>query len=265
MIAASATMALAVGGEALAADAARPPAAAESRWGDLSLSTGIDYSTGKYGQASATDILYVPLTGKLETGGWTFKLTVPYISVTGTGNVVQGIGAFGRPKSEVRSTHSGLGDVVASVGKTVYDNGASGTLVDLTGKIKFGTADASQGLGTGANDYSFAIEPSQQFGPLNVFGSLGYKVLGSPSTASLSDVITASLGGSYKVAAATSAGLALDVQEAASGSSPGSQREVTAFVNHRLDDNAKAQVYLVRGLTSDSPDWGGGAMVSYKF
>src|SRR5229473_2226361 len=58
----------------------------------FSLTTGADYSTGKYGGTSSTDILYVPLTGAYEMDKWLFKVTVPYIMVTGPGNVVRGIG-----------------------------------------------------------------------------------------------------------------------------------------------------------------------------
>src|SRR5215510_6681898 len=52
------------------------------------LSVGADYSTGKYGQSQSTDLLYVPVTAKHETGRWTFKLIVPYLHITGPGNVV---------------------------------------------------------------------------------------------------------------------------------------------------------------------------------
>jgi hypothetical protein len=49
------------------------PAAPASVWsGSFSLTTGVDYSTGKYGGTSSTDIIYVPLTGKLETLTITF-------------------------------------------------------------------------------------------------------------------------------------------------------------------------------------------------
>jgi hypothetical protein len=52
----------------------------------FSLTTGVDYTTGTYGGASSTDIVYVPLTGRYEIDKGLFKLTVPYIMVTGPGN-----------------------------------------------------------------------------------------------------------------------------------------------------------------------------------
>src|SRR5258708_1661995 len=47
--------------------------------GVFTLGTGFDYTSGKYGSADKTEILYVPFTGKYETGPWTFRAVVPYI------------------------------------------------------------------------------------------------------------------------------------------------------------------------------------------
>jgi hypothetical protein len=257
-----AVLATVTASSAVAAEQPRP-AAAEQRFGELSLSAGIDYSTGKYGQTTSTDILSVPVTAKLEKNDWTLKLTVPWLEVTGPANVVEGVGAV-RGRANARQTRSGLGDIVASVGRTVWDNPASGTAVDITGKIKFGTASAADGLGTGENDYSLAVEPSQRFGAVTAFGSLGYKLVGSPAGADLGDVVFGSLGGAVDVARDTPAGLEFSFQEPTSGTAE-SQADVTAFVSHRLGDQSKSQLYLVRGLADGSPDWGGGATVSYKF
>jgi len=78
----------------------------------FSLTTGMDYSSGKYGGTQSTDILYIPLTGKYETGRWIFQLTVPYVRITGPGNVTQGGIVLGAAKT-TRTTEAGLGDVVA--------------------------------------------------------------------------------------------------------------------------------------------------------
>ncbi|MGE5548340.1 MAG: hypothetical protein ACM33T_15650 [Solirubrobacterales bacterium] len=262
MLSATLTAAMAAS-NAWAGERAGELTTAQSQWGAFSLSSGVTYSTGDYGESQRTNILYVPLTGKLELQDWVFKLTVPYISVTGPGNVVQGVGVVGAAGGR-RTTESGLGDVVAAVTKTVYEDSKRGTAIDVTGKIKFGTADADRGLGTGENDYSLAVEPSQQVGPVTLFATLGYKVVGDPEGTDLNNVAFGSLGGSTHVTPATTAGLVLDFQERSSPtSSP--PRELTAFATSRLDDRWKGQAYLSRGLSDASPDWGGGLMASYAF
>lgn len=255
---------VALAGTAAAKERAQAETSAQADWGKVSLSTGVNYSTGKYGQSESTDIVSVPLTGKVEVDRWTVKLSVPYVSVTGPGNVVEGVGVVGTGGNR-RTTESGLGDVSLTVANTVYENSVSGTAVDITGKVKIATADADKGLGTGENDYSLAVEPSQVLGPVTVFGTLGYKFAGDPDGVELHNVVFASLGGAMTVVEGTSAGLVLDAQTRTSESAPSAQRELTAFASTRLADAWKAQVYVSRGLAEDSPDWSGGASASFTF
>lgn len=264
LCAAGCVLGAALAGTASAKEQTQVESSARTEWGKVTLSTGVNYSTGKYGQSESTDIVSVPLTGKVEVDTWTVKLSVPYVSVTGPGNVVEGVGVVGVGSGR-RSTEAGLGDVTLTVTNTVYENAASGTAVDVAGKVKFATADADKGLGTGKNDYSLAVEPSQMVGPVTVFGSLGYKVAGDPDGVELHNVVFASLGGAMKVVEGTSAGLVFDAQTRTSQSAPSAQRELTAFATTRLDDAWKAQFYLSRGLAEDSPDWGGGAGISFAF
>src|SRR4051812_10300 len=82
----------------------------------LSLGTGFDYTSGNYGGSQSTDTLYIPFYARYESGPLVLKLTVPYLKITGPGNVV---GAGGDrvvvPGRDVgRRTESGLGDMVGS-------------------------------------------------------------------------------------------------------------------------------------------------------
>src|ERR1700720_2360930 len=180
-----------------------PADTASMQSGGFSLTTGADYSTGKYGGTASTDILYVPLTGAYEMDKWLFKLTVPYIRVTGPGNVVRGVGRIKNKAAapgNTTTTQSGLGDVVAGVTRNLIDVTSSGTLVDLTGKIKFGTADAGKALGTGENDYGAQIDLTQRVSSaLSAFGSIGYKFVGSPTGAELKNVVYGEGGAAVKL------------------------------------------------------------------
>ena len=236
------------------------PAAAEP---GFSLTTGLDYSTGKYGGTESTDILYIPLTGKYETDKFTLKLTVPYLQITGPGNVVRDVGLI-RTTSRTRTTESGLGDIVAAGTYNVYEGLANGTLVDVTAKIKFGTADFAKGLGTGKNDYALQSDLYKTLGKNTLFGTLGYKVLGSPDGITLNNVFYGSLGAGHKYSRETSAGLIFDMREKASATGH-AQQELTAYVSHKLGKTWKAQAYAVKGFTNGSPDWGAGAMITAAF
>lgn len=238
------------------------PSLAES--GVLNFTTGVDYSSGKYGGPESTDILYIPFTGKYETDKWTLKLTVPYVTITGPGNVVKDIGQT-TPTAGTRTTQSGLGDVVAAATYELYDNGASGTRVDLTGKIKFGTADKDKGLGTGKDDYAFQADVYKAINKsFTAFGAIGYKIAGKPADYTLNNVFYGSLGGSYKLSQETSAGLILDLRQKSSATGT-AQKELTAFLSHKISKDWKAQGYIVKGYTDSSPDWGAGIMMTHSF
>lgn len=231
---------------------------------NFSLTSGLDYSSGKYGGTQSTEILYVPLTGKYEMDRWTFKLTVPYIRITGPGGVTRDIGGF-KTSGTTRTTASGLGDVVAAATYNVYDSGgANAWLIDLTGKVKFGTADETKGLGTGKNDYAAQADIYKIFDQFTAFGTLGYRLLGSPAGTHLDNVAYGSLGGSYTFSRETSGGLILDLRQKAFASGA-PQRELTAFVTHKLNRTWKAQGYVVKGFADGSPDWGAGAMLTRAF
>jgi hypothetical protein len=231
----------------------------------FSLAAGIDYSTGKYGARTATDIVYVPFTGRYETDNWVFKLTVPYLVITGPGNVVRDVGIVKNKAAGPRRTESGLGDIVGAVSRNILDIASTGTLVDITGKIKFGTADAGQGLGTGEDDYAAQVDVTQRVGPmLSVFGSLGYKIVGSPSGAQLNDVAYGEAGAAIKITDSLRVGGILDASQAVSTVS-GEQRELTAYVTQQLSERWKLQVYAVKGFANGSPDYGAGATATLAF
>lgn len=235
--------------------------------GNFTLTTGVDYSTGKYGQSQSTDITYVPFIGKYEINDTTIKLTVPWVKIAGPGEVVGGtapvvLGKSNRPIT----TESGLGDVVFSVTQSIAQlGGAKPLILDLTGKIKFATASTSKGLGTGENDYTLSLDAYKNI-PHNftLFGDIGYKVLGDPSGVNLNNVWFSSAGISYKISPTTSAGLMGNIRQATLDTSQ-PLRELTAFATHKFNAQYKLQGYLSHGYSDASTDWGGGVMLGLMF
>lgn len=245
--------------------------------GTFSLNAGFDYSTGTYGTSTTTDITALLFTGRYDTNLWTLKLTVPYLWISGGTAVVPGIGSVsntnprGRGRTSATTTTSategsasGLGDVVTEATYHAYYNQSSIFGVDLTGKIKFGTADANKGLGTGENDYSFNVDAFKGLGAYILFGGVGYSVLGSSQYIHLNNVWNANVGASYKLDQANSLGLIYFAQEKPS-STGYAQSDLTAFYTHKIDRSWKAQAYVLTGFADGSPDWAVGANAAYAF
>lgn len=231
---------------------------------NFSLTSGLDYSSGKYGDDVKTEITSIPVVAKYTAERWMFKVTVPYVRITGPGNVVPSIGQVGETQTRRRTTESGLGDTTASATYNLYQGSANLPVIDLTGKVKFATADEDKGLGTGENDYATQLDFYQGFGSFTAIATIGYRVYGNPDFVNLDNVFYGSLGGAYRITPDTSAGLIYDYRPRITRT--GSEvSEAVAFVTHGISERWKAQAYLVKGFANGSPEIGGGALLSLAF
>ncbi len=238
-----------------AADAATTPA--------LRITSGFDTSTGTYGTSQTTTINSIPVVVAVDTGPWTFKLALPYVRISGSGNVVPGVGKV-RNVTGASTSASGMGDAVAYAVYNLVNDPSRQMGIDLTGKIKFATADADKGLGTGQNDYAVQVDIYKKIQRTTLFGTVGYAMLGSSSTLVLNDVFNTSVGASYQLSEVDHAGMSLDYRQKASATGF-DQRELMGFVSHKFDRHWKGQLYVVKGFSDGSPDWGGGASIGYAF
>ena len=239
--------------------------AASAAWaadGDnFSLATGFDYTTGTYGTTSSTSILSIPVVGMYSTESWVFKLTVPYVRISGAGGVLPD-GRRVKATTTKNTTQSGLGDVIAAASYNLYTGSESGFRVDLTGKVKFGTADTA--LGTGQNDYAAQVDVCQRFDGFTAMGALGYEVLGSPAGVSMNNVAYGILGGYYQVTDRTGGGAEMKLSQKPSAIDA-EQRELTVYVTHGTDEGLKIRGYVLKGFADGSPDSGFGVLVSSGF
>lgn len=233
------------------------PALAE----DFTVSTGADYSRGKYGTPTTSETWYVPVIAKFETGRMIYKLTIPYLRITNPS-----VGPDGEPLSgDCGSVESGLGDTVASAGFALLDGSRNnGLMVDLVGKVKLPTADEDHCLGTGKTDYSTQIDFAQAFGAISGFATLGWKKFGDPSDTDFRDPFFASLGLVTRLAPATSVGAVYDWREKVTADGNEIQ-EFTLFLSQRLSPSWKVQLYALKGFSDASPDSGGGLLLRHSF
>ena len=230
------------------------------------LSTGVNYSSGDYGGTIDIDDVYVPITGSIDYGRFGFRLTLPYLSVSApAGTIITGPGGQPVPGSGALTTESGLGDVVGSV--TMYDvinNRDLGIVLDITGKIKFATADEAKGLGTGEHDYSVQADIYKFINDFTLLGTAGYKVRGEPTGVDLENVLFGSVGGIYQFTQTTRGGLIFDYRDSAFAGSD-SIRELTGFVSRPINEDWRVQFYALTGFSDSSPDFGGGVLIKRAF
>ena len=244
----------------------------------LSLSTGVDYSSGDYGSETETKILSVPFSAKYITGDWTLRGSLPWMKVDGDANVVPGLGVVtntnpngrgrGRgnqpptdPTAPTTGTTSGIGDLRLSATYALPIESNWG--VDLTGNVKIATADEDKGLGTGANDYGVAVDVFRSFGDTTAFGGLGYALLGDSDYIDVDSVFGGNLGFSHLLGRG-SIGLMYDYRQPVADDSD-DRSELTGFYSFPTSERTKMQVDGIKGLTDGSPDWGAGLSFTAGF
>jgi hypothetical protein len=230
------------------------------------VGVGGEYTTGKYGGQQSIDEVYVPVNFIYDAPRVEARVTLPYLSVRAPeGTVTEG--PDGQPvigEGPVK-TEGGLGDVIAAL--TVYDvlSLAGGDfVVDVTGKIKFGTADEKKGLGTGENDYSLQADVFRFFDRFTILGLAGYVMRGDPPGVDLRDGFFASAGVTRLVADRTRLGLFYDYRESSLQGNDALQ-EFSVTLSSRLATNWWASGYLLAGVGDNSPDWGGGISLTAGF
>ncbi len=231
-----------------------PAASVFGQEGRFAFRTGIEQTSGDYGGSRDFRDRYIPLTVLYERSRLAFRVTLPWLEVE-----------FADPDGLSTFTESGLGDAV--LGLTVFDvlGSTDGSLaLDLTSKLKLGTADERKGLGTGETDYSLQADVYKFVGRSTLVVSAGYRLRGDTATLPLDDTWLLAAGGFYRLSSATSAGLFLDFRES---SVPGyeSIRELTASLSRSLAGQWRVQGYLVRGLSDTSLDWAAGVATRRDF
>lgn len=230
--------------------------------GKLTLTTGLEYSSGDYGATSDTNIWSLPVGLKYQGGPLTLRLGTSWLRISGPGGVTpegEPIGSAG-----ARATEQGMGDVVTSLTWNPLAVRKYALGMDVGAKVKFGTADEKKYLGTGENDYSLHAEIYKPIDNWFPFFKLGYNWKGDPSGIEYRNVWFGSLGTNYRLSKAYSVGAYYDWrQKLTATGNPIS--EATVYFNTRIDDSNRLNLYLVSGFSDASPDWGLGLSWSHGF
>lgn len=233
------------------------------------FTTGAEYTRGDYGTGVETSSWYVPFTLGYSTEEYVWSVTVPYVSVSGSPEVSGGgsISMSGRGTHASQSTTSGtersdagLGDVLLSASYRLQQQTRERPQVMLTGKVTLGTADKDKNLGTGENDYAVQLEVAR--GPVD--GYIGYLMQGDSSVITYDDIYYGAIA--YSVTLSQRWRMRTEYyteQETVSGGEPA--RELTIAFGRSLNSMRNLKLYLIKGFSDSSPDWGGGVMVSTRF
>lgn len=228
----------------------------------FSISAGLEYTTGDYGASIDTEIWSLPIGLKYQTGPLTLRVGSSWLRITGPGGVTPEGDPI--PGAGVRTTEQGMGDVSTSATWNFLDEQKYALGLDVSAKVKFGTADEKKSLGTGENDYSLQAEIFKPLGAWYPFFKLGYSWKGDPAGVDYRNVWHGSVGADYRLSHTYSVGAYYDWRQKLTATGEPIS-EATLYFNTRINDNNKLNFYLIGGFSDASPDWGAGLSLNHRF
>ena len=235
--------------------------------GELSVTTGFDYSDGEFGDTHHTTTLFVPLTLAylfdhfLPTAYgndlFELKLTLPWVQATGPG--LQGVGVDGSLHNERRH---GLGDITLGASYLVFPPVRSDLPgLELSTRIKLPTASSSDRelLGTGEASYTLQVDLYKQVGRFTPLLTAGYRFADAPRF-NVRNAAFTSVGASWRLFERLSVGLLYDWYQRSSRSS-NDRHELFGYLALKLRSGLRVTPYAIVGPPGD---WGSGIQLRYS-
>lgn len=255
----------------------------------VQVGIGAEYSTGTYGGTGDTEIYEVPITFRVRTGDWSFRVRLPFASIQGPGGVVPGGpddnggdrdggdnsgpgggGSDGDDEDPVDPIDPSLGEVVGGIdSQGLADMSISATwshdltdndYLDLTGRVTLPTGDEEKDLGTGETDFTFLAELGHDFDGAGVYAFGGYKFRGG---ATREDGAQFGAGGYFRPMNGMIAGLDAGWSESSINGLDESA-DLTAYTSFALMQDLRISVYALTGLTDNAPDFGAGMTLTWR-
>lgn len=253
------------------------------------VSATVNYSSGSYGTDARTNILYAPLTVRRIFQNGDVSLTIPFVSISGTGAVrlvggmptrtssstASSIGALAsttgggkgtgsRPLSSA-TTDSGLGDIILRGRYYLVEESDIVPLVALTGRVKMPTADADRGLGTGEFDEGAGMELTKTLmDRWLAFLDGGYTIIGDAPGTNFNNQWWYDVGVGYDVTDTFNISLFYEEYRAlvATVNNP---RDLLALTHYVASNAVHLTGSLLVGLSNGAPNYGVGAGIRFRF
>jgi hypothetical protein len=197
------------------------PVASDRNW---QIGFTPSYSSGNFGTNTTSDFFYGPWSIRRYFRDGDVSLVIPFVVATtdgqstlvdgraqrvdrsGKGSVDSSGVCKGKGKGSCLTgrvegqnvTTAGLGDIILRGRYYIFEEQRYLPLVAVTARMKFPTANASQGLGTGALDHGYGVEISKLIGEKWLaFLDGGYNFIGDPDGLDLQNQYWYDIGTGY--------------------------------------------------------------------
>ncbi|PLX81491.1 MAG: hypothetical protein C0616_04100 [Desulfuromonas sp.] len=269
------TLLCAVASTATAADTTAQPMPL-----NMAIGSGIEYQSGDYGTGDTVTNWRVPLLLEwLPHRRFSLTAEIPYVHQSRTAETVllggtptptrqqrgsgrmsggTNMGDSTTTVTEVETTDSegGLGDITLDAALTLVEERTNWPRLNGLLYAKLPTADEEKGLGTGEFDWGAGFGLRKEFDKLSAYGELLWISPGSSDDYDPDSYLEWLASLSYRVGSVRP-GISLS-----GGTAPFDDADDPLEVKLRLGglagDHGSYSLYLARGLSDGSPDWGVG-------
>jgi hypothetical protein len=269
----------------------------KSSSGSLRLSTGINYSSGDYGELTNTNVISAPVSLKYKKGNFSIRVSVPFVQVDGPGSLIEtpdgsgigGGGGQGRGRgrggdsggggsgsgrsggvevidddddnTNVRSKRRGIGDVVVAA---TYSLGfGSGFYLEPSAKVKIPTASTAKRLGTGELDVTTSADIVKEIGSATIYIHGRRKFAGKPTGSNIRSTWGAGAGASISTGDTVTLGADYDWQQSSLAGNQATS-DLTGWASFRLNSKINLSTFASTGLNSNSASFSSGLTISIK-
>jgi hypothetical protein len=227
---------------------------------------GVIDTNGSYGTSTNTNVLLGLSTLSLSNDSFKFTASLPYVRISGRGLLV--FDASGNPIVIARRANgptdlrTGWGDLTLSASYTIPPSVLADFQIRVTGITKLPTAPARRRLNTGEADFGMSVDISRSLGDWTPFVTVGYLNRGQPAGFTFYDTSSVSVGTSYMLNDNLVAVASYDYDSPDAPQVTGGH-ELMGSLSWIRDDRLTLTGYGSVGLSSGSPDYGIGFLVSY--
>ena len=238
---------------------------------ETAVSFGLDASSGDYGLADDTHVVFAPVSIDITRGGFRAAVSGAWATIDGPADIfLLDSGPAGRrdrgPAAPAADTErSGLTDLSVEIGWTFSPDPLSAWVVDISAGVSLPTGDEDKGLGSGSTDGFGAVAVSRDLGSASTVGAVaGYRIVGDRSDFEARDVSNGGVFVSHRLSDRATVAARLDWRQS-SDESFDDQADAGLSLSWALNTGAVITTHVFAGLSDSSPAFGGGVSLRAPF
>jgi hypothetical protein len=146
----------------------------------VQVTTGVEYSSGDYGELTSTEAIVVPFSARVSFGGFSVRASIPFLSVRGPANIAPVVDDNGgdRGSNSGSGGSGGSGSSGGSGGSGSSEDGGSHGGGNGNGGGSGGGSGGSGGSGSGSDDTFSANRDVQGMGDATLSLAWGLRDIG---------------------------------------------------------------------------------------